>query len=163
MVLVVYCKQMEFAMSKTETTLDWTLGDWTFEIHSEGKSEPELTGKENVRRIGSWIVAESTGQDADGGPSHMITTLGFDPDKQAFVGAVVGTMATAQFVLQGVSDETGALLLETEGPAITEGNKTDRYRDIWRSTGKDTREIVAQVLTKDGRWKDFMRYTFKRA
>jgi len=146
-------------MTSDHTTTDWAqpfLGDWTFEIFDTGQAEPTMSGQESVRLVGTWLVAEATGE------FQMLTTIGFDPELGRFVGAVAGTMTPSLFVMSGVRDESGVLTLETEGPAITEGRKTDRYRDIWRLTGPNTREIAAEVLEADGSWREFMRYVFRR-
>ena len=146
-------------MTSNDATTSWAerfLGEWTFEIFDAGETSPTMTGSEIVRLMGSWLVAEAAGE------FQMLTLIGFDPELDRFTGAVAGTMTPSLFVMNGVRDESGALTLETEGPAITKGKKRDRYRDIWRSTGPDSREIAAQVLEADGSWREFMRYIFKR-
>ena len=145
---------------------DWAepfLGEWTMEIVEQGGAAPAMRGSDTVRLMGSWLIAETFGQNPAGDSFRMITSIGFDPDKDRYVGATVGTMTPSMFVLDGYRDaSSGALTLETEGPAITEGKKTDRYRDIWRITGPDTREITAEVVDSDGSWRAFMRYQFRR-
>ena len=147
-------------MTSDKEATSWAdpfLGEWTFEIIDAGETVPTMSGQESVRRVGTWLVAEATGE------FQMLTMIGFDPELDLFVGAVAGTMTPSLFVMNGARDDkSGVLTLETEGPAITKGNKTDRYRDIWRSTGPDTREIAAEVLEADGSWREFMRYMFRR-
>jgi len=147
-------------MTTDHQKVDWAepfIGEWTFEIINAGETVPTMTGIESVRLIGTWLVAEATGE------FQMLTTVGFDPELDRFVGAVAGTMTPSLFVMNGFRDDaSGSLTLETEGPAITEGKKLDRYRDIWRMTGPDTREIAAEVLEADGSWREFMRYMFRR-
>lgn len=153
-------------MTSNGFTEDWAepfLGEWAMEIVEGNDGTPTMTGSDTVRLMGSWLVAETFGQNADGESFRMITSIGFDPAKGSYVGATVGTMTPSIFVLDGHRDaSSGALTLETEGPAITQGKKTDRYRDIWRMTGPDTREIGAEVLQPDGAWREFMRYRFVR-
>lgn len=147
-------------MTSNDGTTSWAepfVGEWKLEIINAGETVPTMTGVETVRLVGNWLVAEV------GGEFQMLTMIGFDPELDRFVGAVAGTMASSLFVMNGTrDDESGVLTLETEGPAITEGKRTDRYRDIWRSTGPDTREIAAEVLEADGSWREFMRYMFRR-
>ena len=127
------------------------------------RSQTLLTGTERVWPIGdSWIVAELRGADSDGGASHSVTTLGFDASKKRIRGVLAGTMAPVLFELDGDVGASGTeLLLETEGPAITEGRDIDRYRDVHRVLDTTRRELLAQVFTEDGSWKTFMttRYT----
>jgi hypothetical protein len=148
--------------------LQGLIGDWTYEFSTADSSDhPGATanGTEKVRPVGDvWIVAENEGVGSDGSVSHSITTIGFEPDKGRFSGSVVGTMAPVLFIYDGaLSDDGTSLVLETEGPAMTEGRVTDKYRDVFRVIDDANRETIAEVLGEDGQWREFMSTRYKRA
>ncbi len=148
---------------------DWLkqmVGDWTFLFETKDDSEyPGFTmsGTETVKAVGdTWIVAEQKGKGSDGSDSHSVVAIGFEPDKSRFTGSHVGTAVPVLFVYEGDLDPAGKLVLETEGPAMTEGRKTDRYRDVFTIIDGDTREQSLQVRDANGDWKAFAVSRFTR-
>lgn len=155
--------------AKIETSwLQQLLGDWTYEFSTAANSEvpgATATGTEKVWAVGgTWIVAENKGNGSDGNPTHSVVTLGFDSARGRFQGVHAGTMAPVLFHFDGELGEKGkALLLMTEGPALSDDRATDKYRDILRMNDANHREQVSQVLDEHGNWLEFMstRYTRK--
>lgn len=152
---------------QNETWLKQLVGTWSFRFATTPNSEyPDftMTGTETVWPVGDFFVAmESKGAGSDGSPSHTLVSLGYDPEKLRFSGAHAGTAVPMLFVYDGsLAEDGGALHLETEGPAMTEGNTVDRYRDIFRILDSNTREQVLQVLDKSGAWKEFARTRYTR-
>jgi hypothetical protein len=150
-----------------EHWLKQLVGDWTY-VLSVGGGLPEagatVVGTERVWTIGDlWIVAENR-ETGDGSSSHSISAISFQPETGRFAGSVASSMTPSLFVYDGDLSEDGtALLLETEGPALSDDRKTDRYRDIIRITGADTRELTAEVREADGAWRRFMVTRYHRA
>ena len=155
---------------KTPTANAWLqqlLGEWTYTFRTADDSDhPGATasGAETVRSISEHFVAvENTGRsDNDDQSSHSITLIGYEPDAERFTGAVAGTAVPSLFVYAGALSTDGqSLLLETDGPAMTEGQTTDRYRDVICILDADHRYTAAEVW-QQGHWKEFMRTVYTR-
>jgi hypothetical protein len=148
--------------------LQQLVGEWTMEGEADmGPGEPtsHSTGTERVRMLGElWAVLEGQAQMPAGGDTgHMRMTLGYDPNRQAFVGNWVGSMMTLMWVYQGQLDPAGKVLtLDTEGPSFAGDGKTVRYQDVITLVDAHTRTLHSQTLGEDGQWKRFMTATYKR-
>ena len=147
--------------------LQQLIGEWDSILSMDAApagAEPAAVGTERVWAIGeSWIISENRSKGSDGAASHTVTLIGFEPAKGRFTGGVAGTMAPVFFPYDGaLSDDGSELHIETEGPALTEGKASDRYRDVFRVIDADSREVIAQVLDDDGTWRDFLRTRFRR-
>jgi hypothetical protein len=166
----MFMQKEKMGMSKAAVNEAWLqqlVGDWTYAFSTADDSDhPGATasGTEIVRAVGDvWVMIENRGAAGDGSTSHSVTTLGFEPAKSRFAGSVVGTAAPVLFVYEGqVSEDGRSLVLETEGPSMTEDREIDRYRDIIRIIDKNTRETSAQVLSGEGEWREFMSSRFQR-
>lgn len=157
-------------MKKELSEQDWLhrlIGDWVYELSTADDSDhPEATatGTETIRSIGdTWLLVENKGKGSDGSTSHSVTMLGFEPGQSRFTGAVAGTSVPVLFVYNGeLSEDKTSLVLETEGPAMTEGRATDRYRDMMHVIDESHRESISLVLGGDGQWREFMRSRYRR-
>lgn len=131
-----------------------------------GPGQPAMkhAGQQTGRRLGElWVLCESQGSMPDGGPAHMLITLGDDPQKSAFVGTFVGSMMTHLWHYTGSLDAAGKVLtLDTEGPSFSGDGTLVRYQDIITLQGPDTYELASQVIQADGSWKRFMTATYRR-
>jgi Protein of unknown function (DUF1579) len=152
-------------MSNNTTSLRFLqqlVGTWSFEWRTTDDSDhPGATarGTETVRAIGDhFVVLDNHGTLNDGSASQSATLIGYEPEEDRLTGAVATTAVPVLFVYRGELSTDGRILcLETEGPAMTEGRKTDRYRDVLELVNADRRVTSAQVLLQDGQWKEFMR------
>lgn len=146
--------------------LQQLVGEWTYSFRTADDSEypgATATGTETVRAVGEhFVVVENDGCADDGTLTRSVTLLGYEPDNGRFSGALAGTAVATLFVYDGrLSEDARSLLLETSGPAMTEGNATDRYRDLLQWVDENTRFTAAEVFL-DGAWKEFMRTTYRR-
>ncbi|MGH8803800.1 MAG: DUF1579 domain-containing protein, partial [Polaromonas sp.] len=92
-----------------------------------------------------------------------LMTLGYDPQKKAFIGSWVGSMMTHMWVYHGALDEAKKVLtLDSEGPSFTGDGKLAKYRDTITIKSKDERVLTSHVLQDDGSWKGFMTATYRR-
>lgn len=156
-------------MNETNSGTAWLqrlVGEWTYSFRTADDSEypgATATGMEIVRAVSDqFVVIENDGSAGDGTVTRSVTLLGYEPDNNRFTGAVAGTAAAMLFVYDGKLSEDGrSLLLETSGPAMTEGNTTDRYRDVLQVIDGNIRSTAAEVF-QDGGWKEFMRTTYRR-
>ena len=158
---------MQAEPGKEHQWLHKLVGEWTYEGEAIcGPDQPpaKSTGTENVRPLGGlWVLCEGQGEMPGGGPATTLMTLGYDPQKQRYVGTWVGSMMTNLWVYDGALDAAGAVLtLEAEGPSMTGDGKAARYRDVIEFKGDDHRVMTSHVLGDDGTWRQFMTANFRR-
>jgi hypothetical protein len=152
---------------KEHLWLKQLVGEWTAEgTASMGPDQPEVTftSRENVRMLGDvWLLADGEGEMPGGGTSRSLMTLGYDPQKQRFVGTYLGSMMTNLWVYEGTLDGTGKVLtLETEGPGMSEDRKYVRYRDTIEIESDDRRSMSSHYEADDGTWTRLMKMTYQR-
>ena len=143
------------------------VGEWTYETEAPaepGKPSEKWTGTESVRSLGGlWVLAEGQGQMPGGGAATMIMTLGYDPQRQRFVGTWIGSMMTYLWVYDGELDAAERVLtLNAEGPDMATEGKMARYKDVIELVSDDHRVMTSHVLGDDGQWQQFMRIDFRR-
>jgi Protein of unknown function (DUF1579) len=94
-------RQMETTMNtepqKEHQWLQKWIGEWTYENEaSTGADQPleKATGTETVRSLGEfWVLAEGRGEMPGCGETvTTLMTLGYDPQKQRYVGTWIGSM-----------------------------------------------------------------------
>jgi hypothetical protein len=108
-------------------------------------------------------VAEGQGEKPGGGPATTLMTLGYDPQKQRYVGTFVGSMMTHLWVYEGALDAAGAVLtLATEGPSFAGEGKMAKYQDVITLESDDHRILISRLLGADGTWHQFMTAHYRR-
>jgi hypothetical protein len=145
------------------------VGEWSFESEAQmGLDEPPVksSGTESVRALGElWVLGEGRGTMPDGKPATMLITLGYDPQRERFVGTWIGSMMTHLWVYDGRLDAAQQVLtLEAEGPDFgADPGKLRRYRDIIAWIGDDHRTLTSCSLGDDGKWSEpFMTSHYRR-
>jgi hypothetical protein len=158
---------MKTESQKEHQWLQKLVGEWAYE--TEAKMAPDqppekFTGTESVRSLdGLWVLAEGRGEMPDGDTATMLITLGYDPQKQRFVGTWVGSMMTYLWVYDGELDAAEKVLtLDTEGPAMSSEGKMAKYKDTIEFKSDDHRVLTSHVLGDDGQWHRFMTTTYRR-
>ncbi|MEW5926194.1 MAG: DUF1579 domain-containing protein [Gemmatimonadota bacterium] len=148
--------------------LERMVGEWTFE--SESVMEPggppvKYAGTENVRSLdGVWVVCEGRGAMPGGDASTSIMTLGYDPERERFVGTFVGSMMTHLWIYDGELDAAGEVLtLEAEGPGFTDQTRMAKYRDRIEFRSADQRVMTSSYQDDAGEWHEFMTTRYRRA
>lgn len=148
--------------------LEQLLGTWTSTSSASG--DPDAPGEvyrgtETVRKLGDlWIVAESDGTMPDMGPSTTLMTLGFDPERERFVGTWIGSMMTFLWTYDGALDPDGrGLSLDSLGPDMTGKGRETRFRDRIEILSPDHRTLTAHVLDASGSWQKLMQVDYHRA
>jgi hypothetical protein len=147
--------------------LQQLLGDWICDFTADmgtGQPPAQSTGTEHVRALGDlWVLCEGTGTMPGGGDARMLMTLGFDPEKNVFVGTWVGSMMTPMFLYRGTLDASQKVLtLETEGPSFTGDGSVAPYRDVITLVNANERTLTSAGLQPDGSWKPFMKAIYRR-
>jgi Protein of unknown function (DUF1579) len=158
---------MPAAPQKEHEWLQKMVGEWTSEGEcTMGPDKPteKFKGTESVRSLGGlWVVAEGHGEMPGGGPATTILTLGFDPQKQRYVGTFIGSMMTFLWVYEGSLDAAGrALALEVEGPSMAGEGKMAKYKDVIEFLSDDHRTLTSHILGDDGKWTTFMTAHYRR-
>ena len=147
--------------------LQQLVGEWTYEAEAEmGPDQPAQTfsGTESVRSIGGlWTLAEGHGEMPDGDPVTTLMTLGYDPQKNRYVGTWIGSMMTWLWIYDGEMDaDEKVLTLNAEGPAMTGEGKLAKYRDVIEIRNADHRVLTSHLLGDDGEWHKFMTAHYRR-
>lgn len=157
---------MKAEPQKEHHWLQQLVGDWTYEteVTMESDQPPEkATGTEMVRSLGDlWILAEGQGQMPGCGEANTLMTIGYDPQKQSYVGTWIGSMMTYLWSYAGELDATERMLtLNSDGPAMT-GEGLAKYRDVIEFKSDDHRVMTSYVLSDDGQWHQFMTVNYRR-
>ncbi len=158
---------MQTDPSPEHAWLKQLVGDWRFEHEfSPGPGEPtiKLPGREKVRMMGDlWVVFEGGGEMHTGDEMSYLMTLGFDPNKGAFVGSWIGSPMAHMFMYQGTLEEGGnSLPLETEGPSFEDPAKLVWYRDVIGIVDESHRTLTSQMRGGDGALISFMEARYER-
>jgi hypothetical protein len=143
------------------------VGEWTFEGEATmGPEKPpeKFKGIERVRSLGDlWFLAEGEIEAPSGGAATTIATLGFDPQKNRFVGTFIGSMMTHLWIYDGGLDAAEKVLtLDTEGPGMSGDGKMAPYRDVIEIESSDRRSMSSHLQGEDGTWTQFMKMTYQR-
>lgn len=143
------------------------VGDWTFEHDcppEEGKPAQKFTGSEAVRALGEvWVLCEGRGEMPGGGEARMMMTLGYDPQRERFVGTWIGSMMTHLWVYDGELNAAGTTLtLTADGPDFNNPGKMATYRDVIEFKSDNHRTLTSYTLGPDGKWTQFMTSNYRR-
>ncbi len=142
------------------------VGEWTYETEAKMKSDqpPEkATGTESVRSLGElWVLAEGQGEMC-GSHATTLMTLGYDPQKQRYVGTWIGSMMTYLWLYDGeLESDKKVLTLNSDGPAMIDDGKMAKYKDVIEFKSDDHRVLTSHVLADDGHWHHFMTANYRR-
>lgn len=158
---------MEAEARKEHEWLQKLVGDWTAEMECVmGPDQPPMKSKgtESVRSIGGlWTQGEGSGEAPDGSKVTSVMTLGYDPDKQRFVGSFIASMMTHMWLYEGTLDASGKVLtLDTKGPGMSGGGKMMKYQDVIQIIDDNHRVLTSRVRGDDGQWTQFMTAHYRR-
>jgi hypothetical protein len=139
--------------------LEQLVGNWTFEHQCQmpDGSSTSTSGKMNCRFLGKlWLICESSGQSASDDQWSSIMSLGFDSNKQRFVGTFLGSMMDFLWIYEGSLDAARKRLsLESDGPAF-DGSGTCKYCDSIEIISPDEWLFESAMKTPEGTWVKFM-------
>lgn len=145
--------------------LQQLVGQWESKVQMFENGEPsdESQGTETVRPVGDfWIMAENRG-DFMGQPFTGIQTLGFDPEKQQFVGTWVDSVTGYLWTYEGTLDEAEkALTLRTEGPCPLTPGDTVQFKEVLEVESDDHKTFTSSMQDEDGNWITVMKADYQR-
>lgn len=158
---------MNIEPQKEHVWLQQFVGEWTYESECSmepGKEPEKFKGTENMRSIGGlWVQGESYGEMPGGGIATMVITLGYDPQRERFVGTFIGSMMTHLWLYDGSLDASKKVLtLNTEGPSCTGAEKLVKYKDVIELKSADHRVMTSHMLGDDGTWLPIMTANYRR-
>ena len=158
---------MQVEPQKEHHWLQKLVGEWTYE--SEVKMGPDqssktFSGTETVRSLnGLWVIAEARGEMPCLEFAETVMTLGYDPQKQRYIGTWIGSMMTYLWQYDGELDSAEqALTLHSTGPDMSDETKMTQYRDVIELKGDNQRVMASYTLSDDGQWTPFMTTTYSR-
>ncbi len=135
-------------------------GEWdTVSEGTAGPDQPAFTveGSMTSRRLGGFWIVNEISNESVGAVNTGIQTIGYDPDKERYVGTWVDSMTNTLWHYEGTVDESGKILtLETEGPNIMVPGETALYRDIYEFKSPDHIIATSAFQDDDGNWIPFM-------
>ena len=96
---------MDMEPQQEHQWLQKLVGGWKYESEAvEGQDQPseKMTGTERVRSLGRyWVVAVGQGSMPGGDVGTTMMTVGYDPQKQRYVGTYIGSMMSYLWVYDG--------------------------------------------------------------
>lgn len=152
--------------TKEHEWLQQLTGSWTTEAEMliPGGETFKTQGTEEVRSVGGfWTIAENKG-DFMGQPFLGVMTLGYDPQKQRYVGTWTDSMSSYLWVYEGRVDDSGKVLtLETEGPCPMAPGTTSKFREVLEIKSKDHKVFSSSIQDESGKWTTMMTIHYHRA
>ncbi len=138
--------------------LDQFVGTWNFVNECEmgdGKTNQTM-GTAICRSLGgAWLVVENFWEGPEGTTASTLTTLGFDPAQNRYVGSFVGSMMAYIWPYLGSLEDGKRLPLYSEGPKF-DGSGRCAYRDTYLAVDGDTWVFTGELQNDDGQWVQFM-------
>jgi len=152
---------------KEHQWLQRMVGAWEIETECVmAPGEPPVTTKsiEQVKPIGDlWVLGEGEGETPCNAHAVSRITLGFDPQKNRFVGTFIASLMPNLWLYDGTLDANGQVLtLDSEGPSFAGDGTLAKYQDIVEWVSDDHRIMKSQVLGADGTWNHFMTANYRR-
>lgn len=142
--------------SKEHLFLKKFVGKWESETKgSMGEGQPEMSckGTMNSEMLGEiWLINHNE-MEIPGMPMRGIQTIGFDTEKNKYVGTWVDSMMNHMWKYEGTLDEGGKkLTLEADGPNFATGKGTTKFRDAYEFQDADTIIATSTMQGEDGKW-----------
>jgi hypothetical protein len=141
-------------------------GEWDADAEAfmePGKPPMKCKGTESIRSIGGfWIVAE-TKSTMMGMPFTGCLTIGYDPQKERYLGTWIDSMTSYLWKYEGTVDSAGKILtLETEGPCPASPGKLIKFKEVLEIKDKDHKRFTSSMQGEDGKWTTIMTINYRR-
>jgi len=142
-----------YGIKRGHIWLQQFVGEWESESEvfmEPGKPPMKFKGTESSRMIGPfWVVAEGKG-DMMGMPFTSLLTLGYDSEKNKYIGSWIDSMDIHLWRYEGTVDPTGKILtLEAEGPS---DRGLSKFKEVTEFKSKDHRVFTSLRQGEDGKW-----------
>lgn len=94
---------------------------------------------------------------------RLLMTLGYDPQKQKYVGTWIGSMMAHLWLYEGTLDAEGKVLtLNSEGPNCADEGKLATFKDVIEFPNDYQRVHSSYLLGDDGEWSRVMTTNYRR-
>lgn len=141
------------------------VGEWDAELEMFGApDQPAMRtkGSEQARMIGGfWVISEGRN---DVFPYECRLTLGYDVQRQRYVGTWIDSMSGYLWHYDGEVDASGRVLtLKTEAPVPPmPGGALTEFREVTEFLSEDHRVFTSSRRDVDGQWIPCVRINFRR-
>ena len=139
--------------------LEKFVGAWevTSEGMMEGQPPVESKGTMNSRMLGGFWTLNEMKTEFGEVTVHGVQTIGYDAEKEKYVGTWVDSMFNYMWHYEGSVDQAGTTLtLEAEGPDLSRPGEMTQFQDIYEFKSDDHIVATSKMLTGDGEWVTFM-------
>lgn len=135
--------------------LEKLAGDWESDVKiftQPDEAPVESKSTESAAMLGGfWLISKGEG-DMMGAPFKSVLTIGYDADKEKFVGSWIDTAMGKLWIYEGTLDEAETTLtLESEGHCPMRG-ETAKFRDVVELKSPDHKVVTSMTQTPDGEW-----------
>lgn len=132
-------------------------------IMAEGQPPVESKGTIKSKMMGDFFVVNQMDADFGGLLIKGVQTIGYDTTAKKYVGTWIDTTSHFMWKYQGAVDKTGKkLILEADGPDMTNPGKMLKYRDAYEFKSDDEIIVTSSMQNSDGKWVTFLNGTAKR-
>jgi hypothetical protein len=141
------------------------VGEWDAELEMFGAPDQPVMrtkGSEHARMIGGfWVISEGRN---DVFPYECRLTLGYDVQRQRYVGTWIDSMSGYLWRYEGNVDASGRVLtLNAEGPFPSmPGGAMTEFREVTEFLGDDHHVFTSSRRGADGQWTPCVRINFRR-
>ncbi|TWT74442.1 hypothetical protein Pla123a_32650 [Posidoniimonas polymericola] len=140
-------------------------GDWTTKVTMYMPGQPPMSsdGHATTRLVGGfWAVSEVTGQ-MMGDPFEGLQTIGFDAEKQEYVGSWVDSMSSHQWLHRGqLNKAKNQLVLECKGPCPLQPGELVSFREVYEVKDADHLVFTSYVQGENSEWTKGMQIEYTR-
>lgn len=132
-------------------------------VMAEGQPPVETKGSIKSTMLGGFWVTNVMEANFGGMPFRGVQTIGYSIKKKKYVGTWVDVMSDHMWHYEGFVEKSGKkLVLEANGPDMTNPEKTKKYRDAYEFKTTDEMIVSSSAQNEDGSWTTFMSGTAKR-
>ena len=151
------CLSQELPATETEAA---KLDGFKWLKQFEGTWATTHNGTMKSRVVGEfWVVNELIFNEA----LTAVQSFGYDKKKNQFVGSWIDYSSSFLWRYTGSLDEAGKkLIMEAEGPDMSDPTKARRYRDSYEFKSEDEIAAVSQMLNDKGEWQTYSTSTMTR-
>ena len=125
------------------------VGQW--DVVSSGMAQGEAVMTSAM--LGKLWVVNASDMVVDGTKMKSIQMIGYDPEKQKYVGIWADSAVNFMWQYEGTLDESGnKLTLDAEGPSMSGDGTMVNYRDAYEFKDDDTLIATSYMQGVDGEW-----------
>lgn len=141
-------------------------GEWNTQVTMYMPGQPPMSseGEAKTRSVGGfWAVSKVAGL-MMGAPFEGLQTIGFDAEKQEFVGSWVDSFSSHMWLHRGqLNNARTKLTLECKGPCPLRPGELVSFREVMEVKDADHLAFTSYVQDENGKWEKGMQIDYARA